>query len=104
MKVRILSPALEEIADAAVWYDSQRFGLGRKFWELVDAELTRIESNPQAFGRSEFATQDLDIRFAVIGRFNYVVHFLIASEEVQIISVAHGARKPGHWLRRIATR
>ena len=52
------------------------------------------------FGKSEFATPELDIRFAVIRRFNYVVHFLVEADEVQILSVAHGARKPGYWLRR----
>ena len=101
MKVRVLSPALEEVADAALWFDSQRAGLGDEFWQAVDAILSRIEENPLGFARSEFATTEMDIRFALVQRFHYVIHFLAETDEVAIISVAHGARRPGYWLRRI---
>ena len=101
MKARILSPALEEISEATLWFDSQRAGLGDEFWQSVDAMLLRIEENPLAFAKSEFATPDVDIRVAVVRRFNYVIHFLVEADEAQIVSVAHGARKPGYWLRRI---
>jgi hypothetical protein len=100
VNLRVLSPALEEISDAALWLDSQRAGLGIEFWHEVDATLVRIEANPLAFAKSEFATADLDIRFAVVRRFHYVIHFLVEPRDVQIVSVAHGARKPGYWLRR----
>jgi hypothetical protein len=101
VKVRVLSPALEEITEAALWFDSHRPGLGEQFWTAVDAMLTGIEENPLGFGRSDFATPELDIRFAIVRRFNYVIHFLVDPDEVQIVSVAHGARRPGYWLRRI---
>jgi hypothetical protein len=100
VKARVLSPALEEIAQAALWFDSQRLGLGDEFWQSADAMLIAIEKNPRGFARSEFTTDESDIRFAVIRRFNYVIHFLVESE-VQILSVAHGARRPGYWLRRV---
>jgi toxin ParE1/3/4 len=101
LKTRVLSPALEEISQAAVWFDRQRSGLGNEFWLAVDSMFSRIEENPQVFSKSEFAAPDVDLRFAVVRRFNYVVHFLIELNEVQIVSVAHGSRRPGHWLRRI---
>lgn len=101
MKARVLSPALEEIAQAALWLESQKLGLGDEFWKSVDEILLRIEQNPAGFAKSEFATRDVDIRFAVVRRFNYVIHFLVEPDEVQIVSVAHGARRPGYWLRRI---
>jgi hypothetical protein len=100
VKVRILSPALDEIVQAAVWYDSKRKGLGAEYWRDVDSILARIEANPLEFAKSEFATAESDIRFAVVRRFNYVIHFVIEPAEVQIISVAHASRKPGYWIRR----
>ena len=100
MIVRVLAPALEEIVEAALWFDKQRTGLGDEFWQSVDAMLLRIEANPSSFARSEFATAEIDFRFAVIRRFNYVVHFLVEADEAQIVSVAHAARKPGYWVRR----
>ena len=100
MKVRVLGPALQEITEAAIWFDRQRTGLGDEFWHAVEAVLSRIEANPMSFSKSEFATTDSDLRFAIIRRFNYVVHFLVESNEAQIVAIAHGARKPGYWLRR----
>jgi toxin ParE1/3/4 len=100
VKARLLAPALEEVVDAALWFDAQRIGLGGEFWQAVDAILVRIEENPSAFPKSEFCTPQIDIRFAVVRRFNYVIHFLVESNDVQVVSVAHAARKPGYWLRR----
>ena len=100
MRIRVLSPAIEEIADAAQWYDDQRAGLGSEFWRAVDDTLAMIERNPHRFGKSEFATDDMDLRFAIVRRFKYVVHFAIAVDEVQIAAVAHPARRPGYWLQR----
>lgn len=100
MKCRTLAPALEEIVEAALWFNSKRPGLGDEFWRAVDALLLQIEKAPLSFSQSEFATGDADIRFAVVRRFNYVVHFLVEPESIQILSVAHGSRRPGYWLRR----
>lgn len=100
MRVRVLSPAIDEIAGAALWFDSQSAGLGREFWRSVDDMLTQIEENPRRFGKSEFATPDTDLRLAVISRFKYVIHFAVDVDEVQVVSVAHAACKPGYWLRR----
>jgi hypothetical protein len=97
----VLSPALEEIAEAAAWFDVQRPGLGDEFWHEVDATLTRIERDPLQSGKSEFATAECDIRFAVIRRFKYVIHFWIEEDEIRVASIAHGARRPGYWLSRL---
>lgn len=101
MRVRVLSPAIEEIAQAAVWFDSQRVGLGSEFWREADEVLAQIEANPLQFGKSEFATSEFDFRLATIRRFRYVVHYSIDTDEVQVVAVAHAARKPGYWLRRV---
>lgn len=99
--MRVLSLALDEISVAALWFDAQRPGLGNEFWQSINAALSEIERSPLTFSKSDFATPDSDIRFAVVRRFNYVIHFLIESDEIQVVSVAHGARRPGYWLRRI---
>ena len=100
MTVRILSPAVDEIAEAALWYEAQRAGLGKEFWRAVDDVLSQIEINPRQFTKSEFATPELDFRAAMVSRFKYVVHYLVESQECQIVAVAHAARQPGYWLAR----
>jgi hypothetical protein len=52
------------------------------------------------FAKSEFATTDVDLRFAIVHRFKYVVHFLLDVDEVQVVAVSHAAREPGYWLGR----
>jgi hypothetical protein len=101
VKARVLSPAIEEIADAAAWLDLQRVGLGAEFWQMVDELLVEIEANPFRFGRSEFATSEIDLRFAIVPRFHFVIHFAMGTDEIQIAAVAHGSRRPGYWLRRV---
>ena len=101
MRVRVLSPAIEEIAQAAKWYDSQRDGLGGEFWRAVDDVLAQIEQNPSRFGKSEFATTEFDFRSAMVRRFGYVVHYFAGMDEVEVIAVAHAAREPGYWLLRV---
>jgi hypothetical protein len=101
LRVRVLSPAIDEIADAALWFDGKRAGLGREFWRLIDETLVQVEQNPLRFAKSEFSTDEIEIRFAIIRRFSYVIHFAVDADEVQIVSVAHAGRKPGYWLRRI---
>jgi hypothetical protein len=101
VNLRVLSPALEEIATAAAWFDTQRSGLGLEFWRAVDDTLNRIEKRPLEFGRSDFASPERDLRFAIVRRFNHVIHFLVESDEVQVAAVAHATRRPGYWIRRI---
>jgi toxin ParE1/3/4 len=101
MKARLLSPAITEITEAADWLDLQRIGLGADFQKLVDETLVQIEAAPLRFSRSEYASAEIDMRFAIVPRFNYVVHFAIESKEVAVVAVAHGAREPGYWLERV---
>ena len=84
MNARVLSPAIEEIAEAAAWLDLQRVGLGTEFWQLVDELLVEIEANPLRFGRSEFANSKIDLRFAIVPRFHFAIHFAMGTDEVQI--------------------
>lgn len=101
MNQRVLSSAWNEISAAAAWYDEQRQGLGSEFWRLVDATLVEIRNSPRRFSKSEFATEGFDARFALVPKFHYVIHFIAESNEVIIAAVAHGARRPGYWLRRV---
>jgi hypothetical protein len=43
--VRILEEAAEEAAEAAVWYEAERPGLGNDFSEAVETAIDLIEQN-----------------------------------------------------------
>jgi toxin ParE1/3/4 len=103
LRIRLLSPAIDEISQAALWFDQQRPGLGDEFWRSVDLILLEIGNRPRLFAQSEFASDEIDLRFALVRRFSFVIHFAIEHDEVQVVAVAHTARRPGYWLHRIHT-
>lgn len=91
--VRILTPADTDAVEAALWYDSQSYGLGAEFLREVNATALRLTQNPEIYG-VRFA----DVRRAPIRRFKYYgLYYLIREKEVWVISVFHGRRHP-RWL------
>ena len=101
MRLRVLSPALEEISDAALWLETQAPGLGGELWAAIDRLLSEIEEAPTRFAKSEHATEHIDLRYVYVARFKYVIHFSLDADEVVVAAVSHAARKPGYWLCRI---
>lgn len=51
MTARFLSPALQELASAAEWYESKAEGLGDRFLRQVDQAVTKIEQFPDSWKR-----------------------------------------------------
>lgn len=99
----VLHPeARSELRRAALWYDEQSPGLGDEFVAEVSAVLHRIGEAPRSFAPwlEAFAASGEPIRRAVVHRFPYVVAFEVHPEEVLVLAVAHGKRRPLYWLRR----
>lgn len=51
MRVRFHPDAQHELAEAAVWYEQRREGLGSELQRTVRDAVTRIASNPTAWPR-----------------------------------------------------
>ena len=102
MKVVRLSPeAIDELVEAAGWYQSRRPGLESEFLAEVDRVLPLIASSPKAFPRLLDLPADLEIRRALLPRFPYGLIFMDLGEHVRILSVAHAKRRLGYWLDRV---
>ena len=93
MNFRFLSPALEEIAEAAEYYDHEVPGLGADFLGEVDRAIDLILGFPEAWGKiSE------DFRHCNLRRFPYtVIYTLEGGNEIMIVSVFHQSREPSSW-------
>ncbi|MBK7483058.1 MAG: hypothetical protein IPI72_10005 [Flavobacteriales bacterium] len=48
-ELEVQESAKQEIAHAAVWYNTQRPGLGDRFLAEVEDGIQRIQRNPEAF-------------------------------------------------------
>jgi len=87
--------ALDDLAEAFQWHETQRSGLGAEFMAAVDAKLEQVQAGPNQFPRARGL-----IRRAIVHRFPYGIFFVAHSEFINVIAVMHHARDPKHWRRR----
>jgi plasmid stabilization system protein ParE len=102
----VLHPeARRELRRAALWYDERSPGLGHEFLAEVAATLDRIGERPQSFPPWPNARNvgREPIRRAVLRRFPYVLAFEVETDQILVLAVAHGKRRPAYWSGRIST-
>ncbi len=99
LHVRIAPEAEEELAAAALWYETKRPGLGADLLAAVDEALEQISENPLA---SPIWRQGEPFRRCGVRRFPYVVFFTASEEGMLALAIAHSKRRPGYWAERTA--
>lgn len=88
--------AEQDVAEAYVWYEGRRAGLGEEFLSSVDACLETIRRQPEMYPIV------LDgYRRSLIRRFPYAVFFEHTENRVTIYAVFHTARDPNKWRHRL---
>jgi plasmid stabilization system protein ParE len=90
--VRLREEAEYDLESAAVWYESQKRGLGHEFLDVVSGMLESIERNPMSF-----PVVHRDIHRAVIPRFPFSIFYIVRGLDVSVVSVMHGSRHPSRW-------
>ena len=93
--VRIRPDAERDLEDAANWYELQRQGLGLEFLDSVEETLGLIQKHP-----SMFPVVHKNSRRALIHKFPFGVHYVIADETIVVLAVMHGSRDPKRWKSR----
>lgn len=96
MKIRFLSPAERELDEAYEYYESQISGLGNEFLDEIMISLSRIKKYPE--GWPSFSD---NTRRCLTNRFPYGIIYLLDTNEIVIVAVAHLHRKPRYWKNRI---
>lgn len=99
MSLRIIArdEAEADIAQAALWYERQRAGLGREFIVAVDACFDLIARQPDVF-----PVVYRNARVGLLRKFPYLVVYRVFPEFVAVIAVIHGRRHPRRWKARLA--
>ncbi len=93
----VIAPEAElDIAEAYVWYEARRVGLGEDFLSSVDACMESIRRQPDLY-----ALIHEDYRRSVIRRFPYAVFYEHAGTTVTVYSVFHTSRDPDKWRQRL---
>ena len=99
MAVRlVVAPEAEfDLAEAYVWYERRRAGLGEEFLSSADACMEGIRRQPLMYPVVQEA-----YRRALMRRFPYAVFFEYAETAVIVYAVFHTSRDPERWRERLA--
>ncbi len=100
MRLRFLQLAEDELTATGQWYDREQTGLGDRFIDAVIVACQRIEADPFTLPTSEHYQGSRNILRCPVEGFPYQVIFEIRSDELVVLAVAHGSRRPGYWSRR----
>ena len=84
-----------EYEEAAIWYESQKTGLGIEFVEEIERALFAACEAPQ---RCRTALQD--VRRIRVNRFPYFIFFRARESQLIVLSVFHVRRNPTVWRER----
>jgi toxin ParE1/3/4 len=99
--VRILDEAAEEAAEAAAWYETERLGLGREFFEAADAAIDLIEEGLLPLLPMSGRAREKGAKRTILKRFPDDIVTVERPHETVVIAVADHARKPGYWRNRL---
>jgi toxin ParE1/3/4 len=94
--VRLRTEAEQDLADAAMWYEEQRPGLGQEFLDEALAIFSTIAERPLAH-----AAVYGSLRRALLHRFPFGVFYLADGAGAVVVGIFHGSRHPRHWRRRV---
>lgn len=100
-EARLTAEALSELNEAALWYDRRSRGLGTELLDDVERALSRVEALPESFPCLRDLPEELGVRRALLPRFPYALVFIVTSEEIRVIAVAHTKRRARYWLDRL---
>ncbi len=90
-------PDARREAEAAFDYYSERSASAADaFYQALAASQTAIQDSPQSWATYLYGTR----RF-LLNRFPYLVVYRATDEQIEIVAIAHGRRKPGYWAKRI---
>jgi hypothetical protein len=84
-----------EVADAALWYDEQRVGLGEDFLTAIRDAASAAAQSPQLYARVH-----RELRRILVHRFPYALPFRETQNELLIVSCYHLHRDPEVWQSR----
>jgi plasmid stabilization system protein ParE len=93
---RFLSPAEEEMTEAALFYRTASARLGTDFLDDVQRAIDRLRKYPHS-GESIASA----LRRTLLHRFPFSVIYAVEEDAIVIIAIAHHGRRPGYWQSRV---
>jgi plasmid stabilization system protein ParE len=97
-KVTFHPGASEDYAAAYSWYHDRGTTLAANFETEIDRGVRLISQSPLRWPKF-----DNQRRRFIVRKFPYSIIYELHGEEVVVLAVAHGKRRPNYWHERSAT-
>jgi hypothetical protein len=94
--VKFHPQAESELAESAIFYNGRLPGLGDDFFAAVKLAGRQIQADPLRRPLRRDGTCKV-----TLPRFPYAVVYRDDPEQILIVAVAHGVRRPGYWQYRL---
>jgi plasmid stabilization system protein ParE len=94
-EVSLLPFAEEEISDAFHWYKERSPFAADAFRAEIFAAIDSLAEDP-----TMWPADAEDVRYYILRRFPYTIHYEVAGTIVTVLAVAHQRRRPGYWQER----
>jgi toxin ParE1/3/4 len=98
--IRFEPEAREEFLAAIDWYEARDSELGPRFLAAVERALESIQYAPEAYPVALSEEHRSAARRKRLEGFPYAIVYLAFPQEIRILAVAHGRRRPGYWIDR----
>ena len=93
--VQVRRAAELDVAEAQLWYEAQRSGLGAEFHSEVSQVIDRLAETPLIY-----QVVYRDIRRAIVHRFPYLIWYRVVGEVVTVLACTHGRQDPSKAISR----
>ena len=90
--------AVEDVVEAAAWYEAHAPGLGEQLIDEILTATLRAQENPELFRTVRRAD---NVRRVLTKRFPYRIFFSVVGETLYVHAVLHGARHDRRWTERL---
>jgi toxin ParE1/3/4 len=89
--------AVEDVIEAAAWYEAHAPGLGEQLIDEILSATHRAQENPELF---RIVRREGNVRRVLTKRFPYRIFFSVVGETLYVHAVLHGARHDRRWTER----
>ena len=97
MNVIFRPKAVEDIVEAAAWYEAHAPRLGEELIDEVLHATRRAQDDPELF---RIVRRDGNVRRVLTNRFPYRIFFSVVDDTLYVHAVLHGARHDRRWTER----
>ena len=95
MTIRFVEEAQSEFLEAISYYEEAQGGLGMRFKDEVDRNVLWVANHPELYQLRSGLYRRINLRV-----FPFYVPYITRSENLWVLAVAHGSRKPLYWISR----